>query len=427
MTKKIILVGSALLVLLVVVRLALPERHVARGSSSEAPATPEDLDRMLAPVALYPDQLLGQMLICAQNPGDVDALHLWMGKNPDLKGTELQDALADEGFESSLITLALFPQVVMMMAEQLDWTTDLGVAFTADRPAVFASIQRLRKQATDVGTLKSTSQQSVETRTTSTGESVIVIEPANPQVVYVPQYNTTTVYTQAPTSTTIIIEDDDDSAEALAAGMIGFTTGVVMGAAFSNPYYYGPYGWYGGAYMYNDAWDDYYDHREDAREDWMDHREDMVEERGDRVENNQGERTERQENRQENRPETDAQREQRRSDAQAERGQRDGAAPSQRDQRSGDGLGQRQQNTPAQTPAQSPTQTNRATATSAESRGYTQRQSQPARDQSGRSSDAFSGYSSGRSERSASQRGSTSRGSSSGSRSRGSSGGGRRR
>jgi hypothetical protein len=210
-----------------------------------------------------------------------------------------------------------------MMADQLDRTTNLGVAFTSDRAAVFASIQRLRKRAHDVGTLKSTKQQEVETRTTSSGEEVIVIEPANPQVVYVPQYNTTTVYTQAPTSTTIVIEDNSD--EVVAAGMIGFTAGIAMGAAFSNPYYYGPYGWYGGAYMYNDAWDDYYDAREDAREDWSDHREDIAEERGDRAENSQEQRTERQENRQENRPDSQAQRQERRTDTQAA-SQRDGTS-----------------------------------------------------------------------------------------------------
>ena len=410
MMKKVVVVLGVLAVLLVVVRLILPERHVARGSTpGQTPTTPEALDRLLAPVALYPDQLLGQMLISAQNPGNVDALHLWLGKNPTLKGSELQDALANDGFEDSLVTISLFPHVVKMMADQLEWTTDLGVAFTANREAVFASIQRLRKQARDVGTLKSTPQQAVDTRTTSSGDEVIVIEPANPQVVYVPQYNATTVYTQAP-STTVIIESDN-SDEVVAAGMIGFTTGIVMGAAFSNPYYYGPYGWYGGAYMYNDAWDDYYDHREDAREDWMDHREDMTEERGDRAENAQEQRTDRQENRQENRPETDAQRQERSGDAQARRDQRSTDAPTQRDQRNTD--------TPSATQ-----NGRRSSAPSAESRGYTQRQSQQMSEPAARTSDAFSGYSSGRSERSASQRGGTSR-SSSATRSR--SGGGSRR
>ena len=161
-----------------------------------------------------------------------------------------------------------------------------------------------------------------------------MIEPANPQVVYVPQYNSTTIYTQAPATTTVVVESDN-SAEVAAAGMIGFTAGIAMGAAFSNPYYYGPHGWHGGGYMYNDAWDDYYDAREDAREDWTDHREDIAEERGDRAENSQeqrtdrqenrrrhrsdsqGQRTERQQNRQENRPTSQAQRQQRSTDTQA--------------------------------------------------------------------------------------------------------------
>ena len=213
------------------------------------------------------------------------------------------------GFDASFVALVLFPQVVTYMAEQIAWTRVLGQAFTSDRSAVFASIQKLRKQAQSVGSLKSTPQQEVETKTTSAGEQVIVIEPTNPQIVYVPQYNTEVVYTQAPTTSTVIIqEDDDDAEEAIAAGLIGFTAGIAIGASMDNNYYYGPYGWHGGGYMYNDAWDDYYDHREDAREDWMDHREDLVEERSDRledgrenrsdrVENTQEQRTDRQENR----------------------------------------------------------------------------------------------------------------------------------
>jgi hypothetical protein len=364
---------------------------------AQAAPSPDDLDRLLAPVALYPDQLLGQILICAQNPGNVDALNLWLEKNQNLKGSELQDAVLNQGFEPSYVALALFPQVVKMMATQLDWTTNLGVAFTSNRSAVFASIQRLRKKAHDVGTLKTTPQQEVETMTTSGGEQVIVIEPANPQVVYVPQYNSTTVYTTAPSTTTVVVESDN-SAEVAAAGMIGFTAGIAMGAAFSNPYYYGPYGWHGGAYMYNDAWDDYYDAREDAREDWQDHREDLAEERGDRAENAREQRTERQENRVDSRSDTQGQRTERQQNR-----QENGSATQASSQRSA--------------------ATQRSTHSgSGESRGYTRGQDAQVRERSAASSDAFSGYSSGRSERSASQRGSTSRSSS---RSR--SGGGRRR
>ena len=140
--------------------------------------------------------------------------------------------------------------------------------------------------------MKSSPQQEVETKTTAAGQEVIVIEPTNPQIVYVPQYNTEVVYTQAPT-TVVVVEEDDDADEAIAAGLIGFTAGIVIGSTMDNNYYYGPYGFHGGAYMYNDAWDDYYDHREDAREDWQDHREDLGEERTDRAENRSEQRTDR--------------------------------------------------------------------------------------------------------------------------------------
>ena len=256
--------------------------------AAAAPAA-ETLDRLLAPIALYPDQLLAQMLLCASNPGKVAALSEWLASQT-LKGTELQDAATKSGFEPSFVALVLFPQVVATMAEELDWTTQLGQAFTADRSAVFASIQRLRVQAQNAGHLKSTPQQDVEARTTSSGQQVIVIEPANPQVVYVPQYNPQTVYT---TTSTVVVQEQS-SGNAAAAGIIGFTAGIAIGAAIDNDYYYGPHGWYGGGYMYDDAWDDYYDAREDARDDWQDHREDLVDERGDRAENAREQRTDRQ-------------------------------------------------------------------------------------------------------------------------------------
>jgi hypothetical protein len=210
------------------------------------------------------------------------------------------------------------------MAEQIAWTTALGQAFTSDRNAIFASIQKLRLQAKNVGTLKSSPQQEVETKTTSSGQEVIVIEPTNPQIVYVPQYNTEVVYTQPPT--TVVVQEDNDAGVAVAAGLIGFTAGIAIGAAVDNNYYHGPYGWRGGGYMYNDAWDDYYDAREDAREDWQDHREDLADERGDRAENRseqrterrestQEQRTDRQQTRQENRPESQAQRTERATQA----------------------------------------------------------------------------------------------------------------
>jgi hypothetical protein len=352
---------------------------------SDAPSmAPADLDAQLAPIALYPDSLLAPILLCASNPARVPALSEWL-RSQDMPNSELQDAAIRSGFDESCAALVLFPDVVNMMAERSDWTARVGQAFASDRGAVFDSIQRLRAQAKAAGSLKTTPQQDVETRKTSSGEQVIVIEPANPQVVYVPQYDPQVVYTQtAPT--TVVVEDDDDDAEAAVAGLIGFTAGIAIGAAIDNDYYYGPYGWHGG-YMYNDAWDDWYDAREDAREDWQDHREDMVDERGERAgtqqeqrterqQTAQQERTERQQTRQENRPTTQAEREDRRASAQS-------AAP----------------------------QTATRSASGQESRGYSGN-TRTTGERSGTSSSAFSGYSSGRSERAASSRGQRSRSSS---------------
>ena len=394
-------------------------RDQASARAQSAPLPTGTLDQLLAPIALYPDQLLAQMLISAAEPAKITELDKWLKSNEKLKGTQLQDAAVKAGFDASFVALVVFPQVVAKMAEQIAWTTVLGQSFTTDRTAVFASIQKLRAQAKSVGSLKSTPQQEVETKKTSSGEEVIVIEPTNPQVVYVPQYNTQVVYTQAPT-TVVIQEDDDDAEEAIAAGLIGFTAGIAIGAAMDNNYYYGPCCMYRGAYMYNDAWDDYYDHREDAREDWMDHREDIVEERSDRledrgdqrsdrVENTQEQRTDRQENRQENRPESQGQRTQAQG-TQAQRTERSTQTQSAATERA---------TTQSATTRSATTQTRTG---SPEARGQSTAARSPTVQQRSGSSDAFSGYSNGQSQRASSTRGQQSRGSSS--RSRGGSGGG---
>ena len=369
--------------------------QAAGAKTSTTALKPEELDQLLAPIALYPDALLGNVLMCASNPGKVGALEEWLRSHGSLAGTALQDAAKAAGFEESFVAIVLFPDVVTAMATRAEWTAALGRAFTADRSAVFASIQRLRSKASQAGKLKDTPQQEVETRTTSSGQQVIVIEPANPQVVYVPQYNPQTVYT--PSTTTVVVQEDDDSGEAVAAGLIGFTAGIAIGAAVDNDYYYGPYGWRGGAYMYDDAWDDWADHREDAREDWMDHREDVMEDRGERADDAREQRTERTETRSENRPEAQAQRTERQQNRSPE-------AQAQLEQRRAQGAS---------------TQSASTARTSAEARGHsgsTQRA-----ERSGTRSDAFSGYSSGGSERAASSRGQRSRSSSRGG------GGGRRR
>jgi hypothetical protein len=341
--------GQAMRMLAIVACMALCEG--CRSAPSPPPGTnfqtarqlpTATLEQILAPVALYPDSLLAQMLMCATDAPKVAELDQWLKDNQRLKGTRLQDAAVKAGFDPSFVALTLFPSIVAKMAEQIAWTLALGQAFTSDKTAVFATIQKLRHQASDVGSLKTTPQQKVEKKKTSKGEEVIVIEPANPQVIYVPQYNTQVIYTApppapapapvtttaaAPSSTTVIIQEEDNDAEvALAAGIIGFTAGIAIGAAMDNHYYHGPYGWHGGGYMYADAWDDYYDAREDAREDWMDHREDLAEERTERFEDRGEQRTERQANNQEQRTE-------RRTANQEQRTERQTGNQAQRDER----------------------------------------------------------------------------------------------
>ena len=365
----------------------------AAGQAKGTPVSPGELDSLLAPVALYPDSLLAQILLCAGTPAKVSELSTWLAANKSLKGTALQDAATVAGFEPSFVALALFPQVVTTMATKLDWTTRLGQAFAADRKGVFASIQRLRTQAQNSGALKDTPQQDVESRKTQSGETVIVIEPANPQIVYVPQYNPQVVYVE-----------EDNSADAAVAGLIGFTAGIAIGAAMDNDYYYGPYGMHGGFHMYNDAWDDWYDHREDAREDWTDHREDAVEERGDR------------------RSDT-------RSSAPTGReppGGRHGVAGAAH--RAGSRTGRRRAPRPRRA-ARRPRRAarRRDPRRRARPRAATAASARQANvDRSGTRSDAFSGYSSGKSERAASARGQSSR-SSSRKGGGGGGGGGRRR
>ncbi len=384
--KKLLIASMAMLVL--ALGLSWQDGSAAQQAAKPAkPSAADELDRLLAPIALYPDQLLAQILLCAADPAKVTELSKWLADNQTLKGTELQDAATVARFEPSFVALALFPQVVNDMARQIERTTSLGKAFAANQTAVFDSIQRLRAQAQKAGALKDTPQQDVEMKTTSSGQQVIVIEPANPQVIYVPQYNPTVVYMPPATSTVVVQESS--SSDAAVAGLIGFTAGIVLGAAIDNDYYYGPYGWHGGVYMYNDAWDDWYDAREDAREDWIDHREDLVEERGERADDAREQRTERTEGRQETRTDTQAQRTERQQTRQESRPE-------------------------SQTQAATP-QASRAAAS-----GQASTATRSA-DRSGTKSDAFSGYSSGRSERAASARGQSSRSSSRGG------GGGRRR
>jgi len=212
---------------------------VSESHAATAALTP--LDQLLAPIALYPDALLAQVLACATSPQQVTEVNNWLQQNSDLRGTQLQDAANQQGFDASFVALTLFPDVLNMMAGNIDWTTELGTAFLSDQEGVMDSVQTLRAAAQTAGNLQTTSQQEVSTEVKD-GEKTITIQPANPQVVYVPVYDTQTVYTTPPPAAPTTSSASSDSGKTAAAAVIGFAVGVAIGASMNNNYY-APYGW----------------------------------------------------------------------------------------------------------------------------------------------------------------------------------------
>src|SRR5947207_867903 len=152
-------------------------------AESEAPKVPNDqLDSLVAPIALYPDPLLAQTLAASTYPLELIQLQQWLLKNPGLKDKALADAVAKQSWDPSIQAMAGLPDVVKRLADDIQWTTDLGNAFLAQQNDVMDAVQRMRKKAQDSGNLKSTEQQKVETKVIES-KSVIVVEQANPQVV----------------------------------------------------------------------------------------------------------------------------------------------------------------------------------------------------------------------------------------------------
>jgi hypothetical protein len=149
----------------------------------------EELDQLLAPIALYPDQLLTQILIAATYPIDVVEAARFVAQNPQLNGEVLDQALADQNWDPSVQSLAAFPQVLAMMSDKLSWTQRLGNAFLVDQPLVMNTVQTLRRKAQAIGNLRQTAEQSVLTR-----DDEILIEPAQTNVVYVPVYDPFVIY-----------------------------------------------------------------------------------------------------------------------------------------------------------------------------------------------------------------------------------------
>jgi hypothetical protein len=204
-------------------------------SNDQAPKIPPDqLDSLVAPIALYPDPLLAQTLAASTYPLELIQLQQWLLKNPEQKDKALADAVAKQSWDPSIQAMAGLPDVVKRMADDIQWTTDLGNAFLAQQSDVMDAVQRMRKKAYDNGNLKSGEQQQVETRVVE-NKSVIVVEQANPQVVYVPSYDPMVVWGAPLYPYPPIYYPAGYYAAGLA---ISFGFGVMMGAFWG-----GGWGW----------------------------------------------------------------------------------------------------------------------------------------------------------------------------------------
>ncbi|MDM0117944.1 DUF3300 domain-containing protein [Variovorax sp. J22R133] len=162
--------------------------------AAESTFSQAQLDQMMAPIALYPDALLSQVLMAATYPAEVADAARWSKTHSKESGDAAVKAVQSESWDASVKSLVAFPQVIQMMGDKPDWVQNLGDAFLASSRQVLDAAQRLRARAKANGSLESSPQQTVTVQTTETQQSAIAITPANPQVVYVPAYNPAVVY-----------------------------------------------------------------------------------------------------------------------------------------------------------------------------------------------------------------------------------------
>src|SRR5690349_14635476 len=178
--------------------LALGAGSARAQNEQPAPAEafkPEEIEALVAPIALYPDSVLSQVLMASTYPLEIVHAARWVKANPNVKGDAAVKAVENQPWDVSVESLVAFPQILEPMNDKLDWTQKLGDAFLAQQKEVFAAVQRLRARAKDSGNLKSNEQQNVVVEPAPAGgQTIVKIEPANPQVIYVPAYNPTVVY-----------------------------------------------------------------------------------------------------------------------------------------------------------------------------------------------------------------------------------------
>lgn len=219
---------------------AQPQTSSTSGEEKAPKIPPEQLDALVAPIALYPDPLLAQTLAASTYPLELMQLQQWLVKNPNLKDKALADAVAKQPWDPSIQCMAGLPEVVKRLSDDIQWTADLGNAFLAQQKDVMDAVQRMRKKAQDTGNLKSGEQIKVETKVVET-QQVIIVEQSNPEVIYVPSYNPVYVYGPPVYPYPPIYYPP---AGYYAAGVaISFGVGVAMGAF-----------WGGGGWGYGCGW-----------------------------------------------------------------------------------------------------------------------------------------------------------------------------
>ena len=217
------------------------EQKPAAATEEPAPKIPNDqLDSLVAPIALYQDALLAQVLAASTYPLEIVQLQQFLAKHKDLKDKALSDAVMKQNWDPSVQSMAALPDVVKRLADDIGWTTDLGNAVLAQQSDVMDAVQRMRGKAKEKGNLKSNEQMKVETKVVE-NKSVIVIEQSKPEVVYVPSYDPVVVYGAAPYPYPPIAYPPPGY---YAAGMaLSFGVGMAIGAA-----------WGGGGWCCNSNW-----------------------------------------------------------------------------------------------------------------------------------------------------------------------------
>jgi hypothetical protein len=209
--------------------LAQAEPQAEAGAAVSIPA--EQIDSLVAPIALFPDPVLAQVLAASTYPLELLQLHQWLQKNPGLKDKALLDAVAAQPWDPSIQAMAGLPDLVKRLADDIQWTTDLGNSFLAQQNDVMDAVQRMRRKAQEKGTLTSTPQQTVETQVVER-DQVIVIEQADPEVIYVPSYDPYWAYGEPFYPYPPIYYPTGGLA-------LSFGVGVAMGAFWGN----GGWGW----------------------------------------------------------------------------------------------------------------------------------------------------------------------------------------